>query len=73
MFLEIVERLCSYFSETSSIETYAPGLVDMLESCLNHNLTASTTGIVGKEDDTPHSKIASDLLSSLFLVSIGGI
>lgn len=54
-----------YYRETSSIEMYAPALVDTLESCLGHNMTMlGPNGI----RDTAHCKIASDLLSSLFLV-----
>lgn len=53
------------FRETSSIETYAAGLVDVLECALNYDIAAQND----TAHDTPHSKIASDLLSCLFLVS----
>lgn len=55
------------YSEMNSIETYAPALVDTLGSCLNHEMTsADLSGVVV---DTPHCKIACELLNSLFLVS----
>lgn len=54
-------------SEMNSIETYAPALVDTLGSCLSHEMTA--TDLSGVIMDTPHCKIACELLNSLFLVS----
>uniref|UniRef100_A0A183UNQ0 Protein melted-like protein n=1 Tax=Toxocara canis TaxID=6265 RepID=A0A183UNQ0_TOXCA len=60
----VLARITAAIRETSSIETYAPALVDTLESCLSHSMTMTGPGGV---QDTPHCKIASDLLSSLFL------
>uniref|UniRef100_A0A1I7ZUC5 PH domain-containing protein n=1 Tax=Steinernema glaseri TaxID=37863 RepID=A0A1I7ZUC5_9BILA len=51
--------------ETNCMETYAAGLVDVLEACLNQRMYK--IGTTGKIQDTPHCKIASDLLGSLFL------
>uniref|UniRef100_F1KT96 Protein melted n=1 Tax=Ascaris suum TaxID=6253 RepID=F1KT96_ASCSU len=60
----VLARITAAIRETSSIEMYAPALVDTLESCLGHNMTMlGPNGI----RDTAHCKIASDLLSSLFL------
>ncbi|VDP38495.1 unnamed protein product [Soboliphyme baturini] len=52
-----------FYRETDSIETYAAHLVDLLESCLDNNLIPKNF----KDEDTPHAKIASDLLSCIFL------
>lgn len=51
--------------ETGSMEQHAEALVTLLESCLNHNLKPSQ-----KEEDPPHAKISSDIISCMFLVSI---
>ncbi|KAK0395297.1 hypothetical protein QR680_001211 [Steinernema hermaphroditum] len=51
--------------ETNCMETYAAGLVDVLEACLSHRMYK--IGSTGNIQDTPHCKIASDLLGSLFL------
>lgn len=45
------------------MEQHAEALVTVLESCLNHNLKPSQ-----KEEDPPHAKISSDIISCLFLV-----
>lgn len=37
--------------------------MDLLKTCLNHDLKA-----LGKDIDPPHAKIASDVLASIFLV-----
>lgn len=47
------------------MERHAEALVTLLESCLNHNLKPSQ-----KEEDPPHAKISSDIISCMFLVSI---
>lgn len=47
------------------METYCAELVDTLDSCLNHSMVV--TDDQGKQIDSPHCKIANDLLSSLFL------
>uniref|UniRef100_A0A914CM34 Uncharacterized protein n=1 Tax=Acrobeloides nanus TaxID=290746 RepID=A0A914CM34_9BILA len=61
----VLSRLTSAIRETSCIETYAPALVDLLEACLNHRMYV--IGSNGQLQDSPHCKIASELLSSLFL------
>ena len=50
------------------METYAPALVDVLDSCLCHKMYVISTG--GQIQDSPYCRIASELLSSLFLVGI---
>lgn len=51
--------------ETGTMEQHAEALVSLLESCLNHNLKPSA-----KDEDPPHAKISSDIISCIFLVSI---
>jgi len=46
------------------MEQHAEALVALLESCLNHNLKPSH-----KDEDPPHAKISSDIISCIFLVS----
>lgn len=53
------------FRETGSMEQHAEAMVALLESCLSHNLKPCT-----KDEDPPHAKISSDLISCIFLVSI---
>ena len=50
--------------ETGSIESHVPALVSLLDACLRKNLKPSA-----RDEDPPHAKIASDLLSCVFLVS----
>ncbi|CAH1397437.1 unnamed protein product [Nezara viridula] len=57
-----ITRVTSCIRETGSIEQHAEALVGLLESCLNHNLKPSA-----KDEDPPHSKISSDIISCLFL------
>ena len=52
------------FSDTGTIEEHAGALVALLESCLLHDLKPSN-----KDEDPPHAKIASDVVSCIFLVS----
>lgn len=52
------------FSETSCIETYAPALVDVLDACLMYRMSAESNNV----HDSPHCKIVSEILSTLFLV-----
>ena len=49
-------------SSVGSIEIYADALVDLLEICLNYNLRPLNGG-----PDPPHAKIASDIMSRIFL------
>ncbi|XP_075237442.1 ventricular zone expressed PH domain-containing protein melted [Lycorma delicatula] len=57
-----ITRVTSAIRETGSIEQHADALVALLESCLNHNLKPST-----KDEDPPHAKISSDIISCIFL------
>jgi hypothetical protein len=50
--------------DTNCIESHIDALVDLLKTCLNHDLKP-----LNKEMDPPHAKIASDILASIFLVS----
>ena len=50
--------------ETSSIEHHTAALIHLLESCLKYPVTPAN-----KDDEPPHAKIASDILSCVFLVS----
>ena len=52
----------SAIRETGTIEVYADALVDLLETCLNYNLRPLNGG-----PDPPHAKIASDIMSRIFL------
>ena len=51
--------------ETHSIEHHVEGLVRLLEVCHTHNLKPTV-----KDSDPPHAKIASDIMSCLFMVGI---
>ncbi|XP_071445724.1 protein melted [Hetaerina americana] len=57
-----ITRVTSAIRETGSIEKHAAALVGLLESCLSHNLKPSP-----KDEDPPHAKISSDIISCLFL------
>ncbi len=57
-----ITRLTSAIRETRTIEHHADALVELLETCLNYNLRPVTNG-----PDPPHAKIASDVMSCLFL------
>ena len=59
-----ITRLTSAIRETKSIEDHAEALVELLETCLNYNLRPVNLG-----PDPPHAKIASDVMSCLFMVS----
>lgn len=58
-----ITRVTSAIRENGSIETHISGLVALLESCLKQNLQPSV-----KDEDPPHAKIASDVMSCIFLV-----
>ena len=58
-----ITRVTSAIRETNSIEKFADALVDLLETCLNYNLRPVNGG-----PDPPHAKIASDVMSCIFLV-----
>ncbi|XP_070365701.1 ventricular zone-expressed PH domain-containing protein homolog 1 isoform X5 [Equus asinus] len=55
-----VTRITTAIRETESIERHAKALVGLWDSCLEHNLRPS-----GKDEDTPHAKIASDIMSCI--------
>ncbi|XP_029471258.1 ventricular zone-expressed PH domain-containing protein homolog 1 isoform X3 [Rhinatrema bivittatum] len=55
-----ITRITTAIRETETIEKHGKALVALWESCLEHNLRPA-----GKEDDTPHAKIASDIMSCI--------
>ncbi|XP_060863265.1 protein melted isoform X2 [Metopolophium dirhodum] len=57
-----ITRVTTAIRETGSMEQHAEAMVTLLESCLNHNLKPSQ-----KEEDPPHAKISSDIISCMFL------
>ncbi|XP_053380876.1 ventricular zone-expressed PH domain-containing protein homolog 1-like [Mercenaria mercenaria] len=57
-----ITRVTSAIRETHSIEENVVGLVKLLEVCNTHNLKQSV-----KDTDPPHVKIASDIMSCLFM------
>ena len=58
-----ITRITTAIRETRSIERHGGALVSLWESCLEHNLTPQ-----GKDEDTPHAKIASDITSCILQV-----
>ena len=59
-----ITRLTSAIRETRTIESHAGPMVALLETCLSYNLRPGANGL-----DPPHAKIASDVMSCIFLVS----
>ncbi|KAK2531044.1 Veph1 isoform B [Columba livia] len=55
-----VTRITAAIRENASIERHGRALVALWESCLEHNLQPS-----GRDEDTPHAKIASDIMSCI--------
>ncbi|XP_023555468.1 ventricular zone-expressed PH domain-containing protein homolog 1 isoform X1 [Octodon degus] len=55
-----ITRITTAIRETESIEKHAKALVGLWDSCLERNLRPS-----GKDEDTPHAKIASDIMSCI--------
>ncbi|NXB47385.1 MELT protein, partial [Leucopsar rothschildi] len=55
-----ITRITTAIRETASIEKHGEALVALWESCLEHNLKPS-----GKDEDAPHAKIASDIMSCI--------
>ncbi|XP_006016529.1 ventricular zone-expressed PH domain-containing protein homolog 1 isoform X1 [Alligator sinensis] len=55
-----ITRITTAIRETESIEKHGKALVALWESCLEHKLKPS-----GKDEDTPHAKIASDIMSCI--------
>uniref|UniRef100_A0A8C9FT02 Uncharacterized protein n=1 Tax=Pavo cristatus TaxID=9049 RepID=A0A8C9FT02_PAVCR len=60
-----ITRITTAIRETESIEKHGKALVALWESCLEHNLKPS-----GKDEDTPHAKIASDIMSCILQHSL---
>ncbi|KAK2186456.1 hypothetical protein NP493_199g02041 [Ridgeia piscesae] len=57
-----ITRVTSAIRENGSIEKHTGALVALLESCLRHDLKPTA-----KDEDPPHAKIASDVMSCIFL------
>ncbi|NXK35056.1 MELT protein, partial [Piprites chloris] len=55
-----ITRITTALRETASIDRHGRALVALWESCLEHNLHPS-----GKDEDAPHAKIASDIMSCI--------
>ncbi|NWW32682.1 MELT protein, partial [Panurus biarmicus] len=55
-----ITRITTAIRETASIAKHGKALVALWESCLEHNLKPS-----GREEDAPHAKIASDIMSCI--------
>ncbi|XP_045859869.1 ventricular zone-expressed PH domain-containing protein homolog 1 [Meles meles] len=55
-----ITRITTAIRETESIEKHAEALVGLWDSCLEHSLRPS-----GKDEDSPHAKIASDIMSCI--------
>ncbi|KAM9852772.1 ventricular zone-expressed PH domain-containing protein isoform 3-T3 [Aulostomus maculatus] len=56
-----ITRITTAIRETGSIERHSLALVGLWESCLEHNLTPQGDNT----EDTPHTKIASDITSCI--------
>lgn len=54
-------RVISAVRETGSIQQHAESLISLLKSCLSHSLRPTGRG------DPPHAKMASDIMSCVFL------
>ncbi|XP_032708485.1 ventricular zone-expressed PH domain-containing protein homolog 1 isoform X2 [Lontra canadensis] len=55
-----ITRITTAIRETESIEKHAEALVGLWDSCLEHSLRPS-----GRDEDPPHAKIASDIMSCI--------
>ncbi|KAL4646988.1 hypothetical protein GN956_G8379 [Arapaima gigas] len=55
-----ITRVTTAIRETRSMERHGAALVSLWESCLERSLQT-----VGKDEDTPHAKIASDITSCI--------
>lgn len=60
-----ITRITTAIRETGTIEKHGQALVSLWESCLEHNLKPPA-----KDEDTPHAKIASDIMSCILQVSL---
>ncbi|XP_071510682.1 ventricular zone-expressed PH domain-containing protein homolog 1-like [Diadema antillarum] len=61
-----ITRVTTAIRDTGSIEQHVGALVSLWESCLHHNLKLSH-----RDEDPPHAKIASDVMSCLFMQNYG--
>ncbi|GBP66604.1 Protein melted [Eumeta japonica] len=61
-----VTRVTSCVRDTGTVEAHCGALVALLETCLHHNLRPAGHH---RDDDPPHAKIASDVISCIFLAS----
>ncbi|CAH0555735.1 unnamed protein product [Brassicogethes aeneus] len=57
-----ITRVISCIRDTGTVEEHCEALVTLLESCLHHNLQVSA-----RDEDPPHAKISSDIISCIFL------
>ncbi|XP_022085583.1 ventricular zone-expressed PH domain-containing protein 1-like isoform X2 [Acanthaster planci] len=57
-----ITRVTTAIRDTGTIEQHAPALVLLWRSCLQHNLKP-----LARDEDPPHAKIASDIMSCLFM------
>lgn len=57
-------RVTSCIRETDTWEKHIFGMINLLETCYEFNLKPSK-----RNEDSPHAKISSDIISSVFLVS----
>ncbi|XP_076451908.1 ventricular zone-expressed PH domain-containing protein homolog 1-like isoform X2 [Babylonia areolata] len=57
-----ITRVSTAIRETGSIEKHSKALVELLAMCRNHRLAQAN-----KDEDPPHAKIASDIMSCLFM------
>lgn len=55
-------RIISAIRDTNTIEEHSGALVSLLDSCLLHDLTPTN-----RDQDPPHAKIASEVVSCIFL------
>ncbi|XP_041480016.1 LOW QUALITY PROTEIN: ventricular zone-expressed PH domain-containing protein homolog 1-like [Lytechinus variegatus] len=61
-----ITRVTTAIRDTGSIEEHVEALVSLWQSCLHHNLKLTT-----RDEDPPHAKIASDIMSCLFMQNYG--
>ncbi|XP_038061667.1 ventricular zone-expressed PH domain-containing protein homolog 1-like [Patiria miniata] len=57
-----ITRVTTAIRDTGTIEQHAEALVSLWSSCLQHNLKP-----LARDEDPPHAKIASDIMSCLFM------
>lgn len=59
-----VNRCTSCIRETNTAERHCPGLVQLLETCLQFNHKPQSKR---SDEDPPHAKISADIISCIFL------